>query len=187
MSGETWVTRLTYGDGHIEDVENLLAAGASSVKVVIPPGVTKAGPSWRKGQPGPESWEDGSGKYLAGVLAAPVEFVILAAGGGSSATAISGPGGWGVSLPSAGGGGIDGDGVSVKPHAVSQERHMVTFDGEGGAALHHPEACAPAKADCPVEQAFQEITPAMRSRIGKWTCDTGNGGLSLLELVDDYG
>ena len=68
---EVWLTRLTFKDGHTEDVENFYPTGAGTFTVTIPEGVVKAGPSWRKGEQ-PREHED----------AAPVTFVIPGVHGG---------------------------------------------------------------------------------------------------------
>ena len=89
----TWVTRLTFEDGHTEDVET--AAGEDgSFTVTVPEGVVKAGPSWPADDT--ESGRGGGAWLTAGEAhgememapgAAPVTFIIggaSAGGGGGS-------------------------------------------------------------------------------------------------------
>lgn len=50
---ETWVGRLTYADGHTEDME-FTVDGSGSYTFTVPEGVTSLGPSWRKGERPPD-------------------------------------------------------------------------------------------------------------------------------------
>lgn len=81
---EVWLTRLTFRDGHTEDVENFYPRWAGTFTVTIPEGVVKAGPSWRKGED-PDAgrrWDEGGGGGDPFPDAAPVTFVTPYTGGG---------------------------------------------------------------------------------------------------------
>ncbi len=84
---EEWVTRLTYADGHTEDVRSV-AGENGEVTVTVPEGVTNVGPTWRADERPPDqedgSWTTGPGEYQAQLEVAPVTFVIDAGGGGGS-------------------------------------------------------------------------------------------------------